>query len=116
MSEMEVVQGTAPGPRRVKKDAEAPKRAKDAHLPGLEPVVNAAVHRAIEEYVEARDHRMQLTKVEVEKRAALMRVMKEAGLADYVVDGHEAHIEHGEETVKAKLVSEDEEGEGEGGS
>ena len=102
-NDVEVVEGNAPAPRRGK-GAELPKkRAKDQHLPGMEPKVDKSIHRAIEEYVEARDQRMALTRVEVEKRNHLLSVMKAAGIVDYDVDHHEAHIAT-EETIKAKLI------------
>lgn len=113
MSEnVEVVEGNAPAPRRKKGPALPAKPAKDQHLPGLEPKVDKTIHRAIEEYVEARDQRMQLTRIEVEKKNHLLMVMKTAGVVDYDVAGHQAHIAV-EETIKAKLAGAGDEGEAE---
>lgn len=106
--DVEIVHGN-PVARRAKKVAEAfapGKRPRDQHLPGMEPKTIPTVHQAIEEYVAARDARMELTKVEVEKKAHLLKVMKDQGIKGYAVDGHEATLDV-EETVKAKLVSEE---------
>lgn len=87
-------------------DGKAPetkgKKASNAHLPGMEPKTIPSVHRAIEEYVEVRDQRMGLTKIETEKKAHLMTVMKKHDITTYCVDGHEATLET-DETVKARL-------------
>ena len=72
----------------------------------MEPKTIPAVHAAIEEYVAARDQRMQLTKVEVEKKAALLDAMKKAGVLAYSVDGHSAELEI-DEQVKARLDPEE---------
>ena len=106
--DVEIVHGN-PVAKRAKKVAEAfapSKRPKERHLPGMEPKTIPTVHRAIEDYVAARDARMELTKVEVEKKAHLLKVMKDQGITGYAVDGHEATLDV-EETVKAKLVSEE---------
>lgn len=87
-----------------------PVRAADQHLPGLEPVMVPAVHKAIENYVTARDERMKLTKIEVETKAALMQAMKKAELTSYNVDGHLADLQI-DEQVKARLVDDGEEAE-----
>jgi len=104
------VQGNATPPRR--KNAFTPAALKPkprtAHLPGMEPKTIPSVHKAIEEYVIARDHRMELTKVEVQKKAILMHEMKQAGLLTYSVDGHEAELEI-DEQVKARLHEPEEE-------
>jgi hypothetical protein len=104
----QVVDGNAPKGGRKKKAPPAgvalvPKTERTAHLPGMEPVTIPEVHAAIEEYVSARDQRMALTKLETEKKAHLLKVMKAAGIPAYNVDGHQAEIETGEETVKARL-------------
>jgi len=106
--DIEIVHGN-PVARRAKKVAEAfapSARAKQTHLPGMKPKVIESVHQAIEDYVAARDARMELTKVEIEKKAHLLQAMKEQGITGYAVDGHEATLDV-EETVKAKLVSEE---------
>ena len=106
--DVEIVHGN-PVARRVKKVAEAfapGKRPKQGYIPGTEPKIITDVHQAIEDYVAARDARMELTKVEVEKKTHLLQVMKAKGITAYAVDGHEAALDV-EETVKAKLVSEE---------
>jgi hypothetical protein len=94
-------------PLRTKAPKPTP-RARNQHLPGMEPKTIPSVHKAIEEYVVARDHRMELTKVEVQKKAILMHEMKQAGLLTYSVDGHEAELEI-DEQVKARLCEPEEE-------
>jgi len=85
------------------------RKPKQEHLPGQEPQAKiAAVHHAIEAYVEVRDQRMQLTEVEVQKRTLLGEIMKKHGLTKYAVDGHIAEIE-AEEKIKAKLKDEEDE-------
>jgi hypothetical protein len=103
---VEVV-GNPVAPRRGKAPKPAP-RARDQHLPGMEPKTVPAIHKAIEEYVVARDHRMELTKIEVQKKAILMHEMKQAGLLTYRVDGHEAELVV-DEQVKARLGEPEEE-------
>lgn len=106
--DVEIVHGN-PVARRAKKVAEAfapGKRPKQEFIPGTEPKIITDVHQAIEDYVAARDARMELTKVEVEKKTHLLQVMKAKGITAYAVDGHEAALDV-EETVKAKLVSEE---------
>lgn len=106
--DVEIVHGN-PVARRAKKVAEAfapGKRPKQGYIPGTEPKIITDVHQAIEDYVAARDARMELTKVEVEKKTHLLQVMKAKGITAYAVDGHEAALDV-EETVKAKLVSEE---------
>lgn len=99
-----------PTARRARKVAKAfapsAARPRDQHLPGLEPKTIPAVHKAIEEYVVARDNRMELTKIEVEKKAVLLAAMKAAGIKQYGVDGHRAEMDV-EETVKAKIDPEE---------
>jgi len=101
------VEGNAVPARSAKAPKPAP-RPRNQHLPGMEPKTIPSVHKAIEEYVIARDHRMELTKVEVQKKAILMHEMKQAGLLTYSVDGHEAELEI-DEQVKARLHEPEEE-------
>lgn len=85
------------------------RQPKQDHLPGQEPQAKiAAVHDAIEKYVEVRDQRMQLTELEVQKRTLLGAIMKKNGLTKYAVDGHIAEIES-EEKIKAKLKTDEDE-------
>jgi hypothetical protein len=103
---IEVIHGKAPksNGRPGKRGAipKPPARAKQVHIPGMEPQTVPSIHKAIEEYVVARDQRMELTKVEVEKKARLMEVMKKAKVQHYSVDGHVADLDT-EETIKARL-------------
>lgn len=94
--------------RKVAKAFAPSTRPKEQHLPGLEPKTIPAVHTAIEEYVEARDNRMELTKIEVEKKGVLLAAMKAAGITEYGVDGRHAERDV-QETVKANIDSEESE-------
>lgn len=84
------------------------KRPKQTFIPGTEPKTIPAIHRAIEEYVEARDKRMDLLEVEVERKGHLLNLMKEEKISDYSVDGHEAHVSI-DESIKARIRTADEE-------
>ncbi len=85
------------------------RKPKQEHLPGQEPQEKiAAVHLAIESYVEVRDQRMKLAEEEVRRRTLLGHVMKKHGITHYAVDGHIAEIES-EEKIKAKVKHEEDE-------
>lgn len=61
----------------------AKKKPKQTSIPGTERKVNKAVRTAAENYVEVRDERMDLTKMEVAKRDLLIEVMKKFELTTY---------------------------------
>lgn len=103
--DVEIIHGRTPAKRK-KTAAKVTRDTKTKHLPGMEPKTIATVRRAIEDYVEARDQRMALTKIEVEKKAKLMDAMKKAGITHYSVDGREADLDV-EETVKARIAPEE---------
>lgn len=86
----------------------ATKAAKQTFIPGTEPKKIPQIHNAIGRYVEARDERMEFTQKEVEKKATLLKAMKDNKIFDYNVDGHEAHVSI-DETIKAKIKTEKEE-------
>lgn len=52
-------------------------------LPGMERKKVAEINKAAEEYVEIRDARMQMTKREVQSKAALLATMKKHEYAVY---------------------------------
>lgn len=87
------------------------KRPTQGYIPGTEPKVIPAVHKAIEDYVVVRDERLELQSQEKELKAQLKTALKKAGLDSYNIDGHEAHLEF-DENVKAKLTERDPGGEG----
>ena len=80
---------------------------KQTYLPGAEPKRIARIHNAITAYVGARDDRMELTRKESEKKAVLLKAMKDEKIFDYNIDGHEAHVSI-DETIKAKIKTENE--------
>lgn len=77
-------------------------KSEQQFIPGTEPKIIPLVHAAIGKYVDARDRRQELTKIEVEEKASLLQAMKEAKIFDYDVDGREAHVSI-DESVKAKV-------------
>lgn len=89
-------------PAARKPNAKHAARAQQAFIPGTQPETIPEIHSAIEDYVEARDRRMELTKVETEKKAVLLGAMKKHKKTEYAVDGHEAHLSV-DETDKAKV-------------
>ncbi len=75
-------------------------------MPGMEDVKIEALDEAIERYVEARDRRMELTKVEVAAKQALEKHMDENDKKIYRhSEGHlVCEIEEGETKTKVKRV------------
>ncbi len=90
---------------------------------GAERVVIAAVDRAVNKYVRARDERMELTKKEVEAKTTLIRVMRENkakisedadGTLIYRHDDLLVTLKHGKDDLKVRTdASDDENGDGE---
>jgi hypothetical protein len=76
-------------------------RAQQTQIPGTERTVIRAIEEAAEEYRAARDERMELTKVEVAKRAALLDVMAKHETTLYVF----LDSENEEITVEIKTKS-----------
>lgn len=97
-----------------KPKAERPrsKRAKQGHLPTMEPPSIPEIEAAAAEYVEARDERQALTKREIEKKTILMHLMKEHGLSVYDFDNLRVIID-ARENVKVNVRKADEESNGE---
>ena len=89
------------GPRK----PETPKkpRPRDQRLPGTEDTVIQEIENAAESYAAARDERMELTKVEVERKSAIMATMKRHGKRHYKRDGIESDIVTESESVKVKI-------------
>lgn len=88
------------------------KRARQGHLPTMEPPSIPEIEAAAAEYVEARDERQSLTKREIEKKAILMHFMKEHGLSVYDYDNLRVTID-ATENVKVNVRKADEESNGE---
>lgn len=85
------------------------KRAKQGHLPTMEPEVIPEIEAAAEAYVEARDARMRLGGTEVERRTMLMGLMKKFKLKNYDFDGKTVSLVSGEEKVRVKTKKDAEE-------
>lgn len=80
------------------------KKAKQVQIPGTERTdVHKDIERAASKYVEARDARMSMTKVEVETQAKLLAVMKEHKLTTYRCDSEDLEVEVVPESEKAKV-------------
>ena len=73
---------------------------KQKELPGIEKPVIKEIEDAADEYVEVRDKRMSLTEREVEKRAALIGVMRAHKVKSYKYDGRLITLK---ETDKVKV-------------
>lgn len=83
-------------------------RAKQIHIPGQEPVVNKAVEKLADEYVEARDERMAALKVEVEVKTKLVMASNDAKLTAYEHGDYHITLESLDK-VKVKIGGEEEE-------
>lgn len=87
-------------------------RQEQVQIPGTERKTIPAIEAAANAYRDARDTRMEHTKVEVAKKADLIRVMQEHKVALYKFDGPEgeeltAELKD-ETTVKVKTKTPDE--------
>lgn len=76
-------------------------KAKQAHLPGMDPPSITEIDEAAEAYVEVRDERMALTESEGERRGLLLELMKKHELSTYEFDGKIVSV-LAEEKVKVK--------------
>ena len=82
----------------------ATKRPKQTEIAGIERKVHKDVRDAAEEYVDARDERMELTEKETATKATLMAAMKKHGLSKYIDEEAEIVVEvvPSDETVKVR--------------
>lgn len=88
----------------------AKKRLTQQALPGMEQPRVPAVEKAAAKYVYARDERMGLTKIEVERRNILLDEMHKAGLKVYEYDGKVVEIVAPEKVkVRGAAADDDEE-------
>ena len=81
-------------------------RPKQEHFKGMEPVVNKAVEKLADEYVEARDQRMELLKQEVALEVRLVELMKGLKLAAYEHGDYHITLESLDK-VKVKIGAEE---------
>lgn len=59
---------------------------------------------AIKKYREARDARMELTKTEVDAQSAMLAIMRDRKITEYVHDGFRATLVEGKAKVKVKSL------------
>ena len=81
---------------------------KQKELPGMEKPSIEDVERAADEYVDARDKRMALTKQEVETRDALIAAMRAHKIKSYEYDGRLVTLE-ATAKIKVKSVADEDE-------
>ena len=93
-----------PATKPVKTVRAVAKREKQTRLPGMADPKLLDLHKAAEEYVEVRDHRMQLTEEEVELNANVLQLMKKYDKQKYVCDDVEIRVVHTDEKVKVKKL------------
>ena len=88
-----------------------PAKAKQGHLPDMEPPTVKEIDRAADDYRDVRDQRMELTKQETAKQAVLLELMRKHGLTHYEYDDYVVDIvANSSEKVKVKAKKvEDEE-------
>ncbi len=78
-------------------------RARQSSIPGTERKVHKDVRAAAEQYVEARDERMECTEIEVDKKAALIKAMRKHDLTEYVDEDAELIVTLTEGEAKIKV-------------
>jgi len=88
--------------------AEEPPVSVQGELPTMETERDEEIIRAAEAYVQARDERMKLTKIEVEWREFLQALMNSKGLKHYKYERVEVDIVVAEEKVKVKVAKQEE--------
>ena len=84
-----------------------PRKGGQEKLIDLDNPKDKALIAAIKKYREARDDRMELTKVEVETQAALLTLMRDRGLTEYTHEGFKATLVEGKAKVKVKSLEDD---------
>jgi len=66
----------------------ATRKPRQAKLPEMKPEEFADIEEAARAYLDARDRRMEMTKAEVDTKAALLAVMKEHQLPSHEFDDY----------------------------
>ena len=79
------------------------KKIRQGTLPQMEDRAIADLQQGAIDYAEVRDERMTLTKDEVARKGALLRLMKKHKKLSYAYDGVVITIVPGEETVKVRV-------------
>jgi hypothetical protein len=84
-------------------------KTKQTVIEGVGPETIPAIEGLAEQYVEARDRRMNVLKSEIELKKDLTKAMKEHELTEYRYDGHVVVLEGGEPKLKVKSIKDDDE-------
>jgi hypothetical protein len=84
-----------------------PQKGKTERLPGMDDAILEELEDAAREYANTRDDRMRLLEAEVELKASLLDLMKKNKKTFYKRDGITIQIVAKDETVKVKLVKEE---------
>lgn len=79
-------------------------RAKQKPIPGTERKVHKDITKAAETYVEVRDERMELTEVEVDRKAKLVKVMLKHDESEYIDEDAELKVTLTEGDMKCKVT------------
>jgi hypothetical protein len=99
--------------KAAKKSPEVKKGPRQQQLPEMEDRAIEALEEKAQEYVEARDERMGLSKKEVEVKGQLLQLMKAHKREHYKRGPIEINIVHEKENIKVKVkaAGDDEDGE-----
>lgn len=80
-------------------------RPKQTFIKGAEPPRIAAIDKAADLYVDARDERMAALEIEVDRKSKLLELMKKNKLTTYRTDDdQEVNIVESAESVKVRKV------------
>lgn len=85
-----------------------PQRGKTERLPGMQDAASEDLEDAAREYANTRDDRMALLEAEVQLKERLLDLMKKNKKEFYKRDGVEVRLVHEKESVKVKVVKEEE--------
>lgn len=88
---------------KARKPVEVPRKPRTPRLPGMEDSGIKELEKLAEEYADVRDHRMQLSKREVELQELLLGVMKKFQKTEYHHDEVHCWIKAKDERVKVKI-------------
>ena len=89
--------------KKAKATAKAPPKKRQPKLPGMEDTHIQDLDDAAVSYVNARDERMKLTEVEVERRDEVQTLMHKHGKKTYRCEGVEIVLQPEGEKVKVRV-------------
>ncbi len=81
-------------------------KVKQGYLEGMDPPSIKEIDKAADNYVEVRDERMSLSKIEIERKAILRGAMLKHNLKNYEYDGKVVVLDD-EPTVKVRKKKEE---------